>query len=176
MAKLVAAIAMLVSPAIGIPCSVVPDTSPFGQQVMNAFCSSDVVFVGRVIGQAQLGQHVVEHAIRPIRGYKGIRTGRNVALKHVLTAGTSCDIQYTEDESYLFFADIDSSSGRILPGRLTLPLVSASRTRQEVERFAKDLRVCESAESSTRHHLVPILLRKALQQEIREGFSDDQER
>src|SRR5690606_29897605 len=120
------------------------DTIPFEQRVLREFCASDVVFIGHVAEQLHLGEYVVEHEIRPIVGFKGVTIHRNVRPEFVLTTGDSCDIDYVKGSTYLFFADSDQSSGRIVPRRLTVPLRRSELIRAELEKIAESPDACST--------------------------------
>lgn len=161
------------APAIGMACTPRPpsvDNEPLDQIVLRAFCASELVFIGQVSEQLRLGEYVVEHEVRPIVGFKGVTIHRNVRPKFVLTTRNSCDIDYVKGSTYLFFAQADPETGRIVPG-FTVPLARSEPVRAELAKIAETPNVCSTdhAVEHVPYYLLPLEWQRELLQQLNEG-------
>jgi hypothetical protein len=134
------------TPVVSLACSCILDTTPLEERVLRAYCSADLVFVGRVTEQRPLAQHVLENRIDPIAGSKGVDTGRNKRPEYTLTGGSSCDLRYELDSTYLIFGYADDSGRYLLSSKCgpTQTILRSEAIRTMLNRFSAQPEACDS--------------------------------
>ena len=119
--------------------------------IVEAYCSVDAVFVGRVIETLELKESLSEHEIIPTRYFKG---GLNNPA-FVISEG-SCDNSFRSESEYLIFAVQYENTANLTssicgPTRHTSPLGAANSTVRILINYENDFEtLCGDKESVER--------------------------
>ena len=110
MNRVVVAAIALFGPAVASPCSCKIQVELDRNSVLDAYCESDVVFVGEVESSIELRQYLSEYKIWPRSSYKGQLLSPTFAIAET---GGMCGYEFKPGGKYLVFAWADKKTSYI---------------------------------------------------------------